>query len=56
MLETLLIALLFLGALAYLGNGVRKAFSRRQAAGCAKGCGTCAAAEATAAKSTSLRQ
>jgi|GEM_PF-3165071 len=42
--ETLLIALLFVGALAYLGNGVRKAFSRKQA-GCAKGCGSCAAAQ-----------
>ncbi len=46
MTENLLIFLLFAGALAYLGNLVRRAFSRKQA-GCPKGCGTCAAAEAT---------
>lgn len=47
MVENLLILLLFLGALAYLGNLARRAFSRKSAAGCPKGCGTCAAAEAT---------
>jgi hypothetical protein len=43
MVENVLILLLFLGALAYLGNLVRKAFRRNTAAGCPKGCGTCAA-------------
>jgi len=47
MLENLIILLLFLGAVAYLGNLARRAFSRKSAAGCPKGCGTCAAAEAT---------
>lgn len=46
MVENVLILLLFLGALAYLGNLARKAFSPKTA-GCPKGCGTCAAAEAT---------
>jgi hypothetical protein len=46
MVENLLILLIFLGALAYLGNLARKAFSPKTAAGCPKGCGTCAAAEA----------
>lgn len=45
--ENVLIFLIFLGALAYLGNLARRAFSRKSAAGCPKGCGTCAAAEAT---------
>lgn len=46
MVENVLILLLFLGALAYLGNLARQAFSPKSA-GCPKGCGTCAAAEAT---------
>ena len=45
MVENLIILLLFVGALAYLGNLARRAFSRKTAAGCPKGCGTCAAAE-----------
>lgn len=43
MLETLLILLVFVAALAYLGNMARKAFSQNEA-GCPKGCGSCAAA------------
>lgn len=51
MFENLLILLLFVAALAYLGNLARRAFSRKQA-GCPKGCGTCAAAEATKKSTT----
>ena len=40
MVENVLILLLFLGALAYLGNLARRVFSP-------KCCGTCAVAEAT---------
>ena len=47
MVENLIILLLFVGALAYLGNLARRAFSRKAAAGCPKGCGSCAAAEVT---------
>jgi hypothetical protein len=41
MIESIVIALLFSLALAYLGNLVRKQFSARNTAGCAKGCGAC---------------
>jgi hypothetical protein len=45
MLETLLILALFVGAVAYLGRMVWKAFFSRQQAGCAKGCGSCGAVD-----------
>ncbi|MDQ1088466.1 hypothetical protein BWI96_05310 [Siphonobacter sp. SORGH_AS_0500] len=40
-METAIIILLFLGALAYMGNQFRKQFSLRKSGGCAKGCGSC---------------
>ncbi|OZI09512.1 FeoB-associated Cys-rich membrane protein [Siphonobacter sp. BAB-5385] len=42
-METLVIGMLFVGALAYLGNQFRKQFSLRKTGGCAKGCGSCGA-------------
>lgn len=41
-IENLLIALLFVGALAYLVKLFRQNFSTKSA-GCAKGCGSCGA-------------
>ena len=41
MIETIIIGIVFIGALAYLGNTVRKQFTVKNNAGCAKGCGTC---------------
>ena len=41
MIESIVITLLFVLALAYLGNLVRKQFSTKNTAGCAKGCGAC---------------
>ncbi len=40
MIENIIIGAIFLSALAYLGNMVRKQFTAKNA-GCAKGCGTC---------------
>ncbi|WP_337041239.1 FeoB-associated Cys-rich membrane protein [Emticicia sp. 17c] len=40
MIENIIIGVVFLGALVYLGNMVRKQFTAKSA-GCAKGCGTC---------------
>ncbi len=44
-METAIIAILFLGALAYMGNQFRKQFSLRKSGGCAKGCGSCGVAK-----------
>lgn len=41
MIENIVIGVVFLGALAYLGNTVRKQFAAKNNPGCAKGCGTC---------------
>jgi hypothetical protein len=41
MIESIVITLLFVLALAYLGNLVWKQFSTKNKAGCAKGCGAC---------------
>lgn len=41
MIESIVITLLFVLALAYLGNLVRKQFSTKNTGGCAKGCGAC---------------
>lgn len=41
MIENIVIGVVFLGALAYLGNMVRKQFTAKNNAGCAKGCGSC---------------
>ena len=47
MLEPLLIALLFLAAVAYVARLAWRSFAAPAAgAGCAKGCGTCAASTA----------
>jgi FeoB-associated Cys-rich membrane protein len=42
-MENLLIVLIFLSAVAYLGNLVYKNFNSKNKAGCAKGCGSCGA-------------
>jgi hypothetical protein len=42
-MENIIIGIIFLGALAYLGNIVRKNFSVSNKAGCAKGCASCGA-------------
>jgi hypothetical protein len=41
MLENIIIAGLFVGALGYVGNIIRRSFEKKES-GCAKGCGTCA--------------
>jgi len=40
MVETIIITMLFVAAVGYLLNGVRKSFSNKSS-GCAKGCGAC---------------
>ena len=40
MIESIVIGIVFLGALAYLGNVVKNQFSAKNT-GCAKGCGSC---------------
>lgn len=42
-MENIIIGLIFISAIAYLGNIVRKNFSFNNKAGCAKGCGSCGA-------------
>jgi hypothetical protein len=42
-MENLIIGFIFLGAVFYLGNIVRKNFSLKNKAGCSKGCGSCGA-------------
>jgi len=42
-MENSIIALIFIGAVVYLGNIVRQNFSLRKKAGCPKGCGSCSA-------------
>ncbi|MFD3393370.1 FeoB-associated Cys-rich membrane protein [Aquirufa sp. OSTEICH-129V] len=42
-METLVIALIFIGALGFLGRMVYQQFWGKSAGQCAKGCGTCAA-------------
>lgn len=42
-MENILITLIFLFAIFYLGNIVRKNFSLKNKAGCSKGCGSCGA-------------
>ena len=42
-MENIIIALIFLSAIFYLGNLVRKNFSLKNKAGCSKGCGSCGA-------------
>ena len=42
-MENIIIALIFLSAIFYLGNIVRKNFSLKNKAGCSKGCGSCGA-------------
>lgn len=42
-MENIIIALIFLSAIFYLGNMVRKNFSLKNKAGCSKGCGSCGA-------------
>ena len=42
-METVIIALIFVGALLYLGRLVYQQFWGKSAGQCAKGCGTCAA-------------
>ncbi|WP_144080181.1 FeoB-associated Cys-rich membrane protein [Flectobacillus major] len=44
-MESFIIGLIFVGAIAYLGNIVIKNFSLKNKAGCPKGCGSCAAAD-----------
>ena len=42
-MENIIIVLIFLSAIFYLGNIVRKNFSLKNKAGCSKGCGSCGA-------------
>lgn len=42
-MENSIIALIFIGAVVYLGNIVRQNFSLNKKAGCPKGCGSCSA-------------
>ena len=42
-MENLIIVLIFISAIAYLGNLVYKNFNPKNKAGCAKGCGSCGA-------------
>ncbi len=42
-MENVIIAIIFLAAVAYLGNIVIKNFSIKKNAGCSKGCGSCGA-------------
>jgi hypothetical protein len=42
-METVIIALIFVGALVFLGQLVYKQFWGKSAGQCAKGCGSCAA-------------
>jgi FeoB-associated Cys-rich membrane protein len=42
-MENLIIVLIFVSAVAYLGNLVYKNFNPKNKAGCAKGCGSCGA-------------
>lgn len=42
-MENIIIAIIFLSAVAYLGNIVLKNFSLKNKAGCSKGCGSCGA-------------
>ena len=42
-MENIIIAIIFLSAIFYLGNLVRKNFSLKNKAGCSKGCGSCGA-------------
>jgi hypothetical protein len=44
MIEHIIIGIIFLAAIVYLMNILRKSFSTKQA-GCAKGCGTCSAVD-----------
>ena len=43
MIQQLIVALLFLGALVYLGRLLYRSFKAKSAAGCASGCGKCGA-------------
>ncbi|QHT71141.1 FeoB-associated Cys-rich membrane protein [Rhodocytophaga rosea] len=45
MIEQIVIGIIFILALGYLFQVVRKNFSTKQTSGCAKGCGTCSASE-----------
>ncbi|MBO9637543.1 FeoB-associated Cys-rich membrane protein [Siphonobacter aquaeclarae] len=49
-METVVIGILFVGAVAWMGNKIRRQFSLRKEGGCAKGCGTCAAARLSEVK------
>jgi FeoB-associated Cys-rich membrane protein len=42
-MENIIIGLIFLSAIAYLGNIVYQNFNPKNKAGCAKGCGSCGA-------------
>jgi FeoB-associated Cys-rich membrane protein len=42
-MENIIIGLIFLSAIAYLGNIVYQNFKPKNNAGCAKGCGSCGA-------------
>ncbi|MES2516457.1 MAG: FeoB-associated Cys-rich membrane protein [Bacteroidota bacterium] len=42
-MESIIIGLIFVSAITYLGNIVRKNFSLKNKAGCSKGCGSCGA-------------
>jgi hypothetical protein len=42
-MENIIIGLIFLSAIAYLGNIVYQNFNPKNKAGCSKGCGSCGA-------------
>ncbi|MFT4031718.1 MAG: FeoB-associated Cys-rich membrane protein [Siphonobacter sp.] len=55
-MEIAVIAVLFIGAVAYIGNLFRKQFNASKTGGCAKGCGTCAASKLNEIEQQSFRE